>query len=40
MKVYELDEKSNYTKISKSLNFEGTGCMEKDFLKNHLIKKL
>jgi hypothetical protein len=27
----ELDEKPNYTKISKFLNFEGKGCKEKDF---------
>ncbi len=23
---YELDEESNYTKLTKSLNFEGKGC--------------
>jgi len=28
--LYELDEKPNYTKISKSLKFEGKGCKEKD----------
>jgi hypothetical protein len=29
--LYELDEKPNYTKISKSLTFEGKGYKEKDF---------
>jgi hypothetical protein len=28
--LYELDEKSNYTKILKFLNFERKGCKEKD----------
>jgi hypothetical protein len=40
MKVYELDEKPNYIKISKFLNFEGKGYIEKDLKKNHLITKL
>jgi hypothetical protein len=36
--LYKLDEESNYTKISKSLNFERMGCEEKDFFINHLTK--
>jgi hypothetical protein len=31
MSLYEIDEKSNYTKISKYLKFEGKGCKEKEF---------
>ncbi len=27
----ELDEKPNYTKTSKSWNFEGKGCKAKDY---------
>ncbi len=29
--VYEVDEKPNYTKVSKFLNFERKGYKEKDF---------
>ncbi len=39
MKVYELDEKPNYIKISKSLKFEGKGYMEKDLKKKPFDKK-
>ncbi len=38
--LYELDEKPNYTKISKSWNFEGKGYKEKDSFFNHLTKKI
>ncbi len=33
MSLYEIDEKPNYTKISKYLKFEGKGCKQKE-LKN------
>jgi hypothetical protein len=36
--LYELDEKSNYTKISKSLNFEERASTERTFFLNHLTK--
>ncbi len=38
--LYELDEKPNYIKISKSLNFEGKGYKEKEFSKKPFDKKI
>jgi hypothetical protein len=38
--LYELDEKPNYAKFSKSLNFERKGCKEKDLKKKPFDKRI
>jgi hypothetical protein len=38
--LYELDEKPNSIKISKSLNFEGKGYKEKEFSKKPFDKTI